>query len=45
MTVEQIKEAIFYTASASAMMFFILLGAMLYNSFLALTQLPQEAAA
>jgi C4-dicarboxylate transporter DctM subunit len=45
MTVEQIKEAILYTASASAMMFFILLGAMLYNSFLALTQLPQEAAA
>ena len=35
----------YYTAAASAMMFFIVLGAMLYNSFLALTQLPQEAAA
>ncbi len=45
MTTERLKEAIFYTATASAMMFFIVLGAMVYNSFLALTQLPQEAAA
>ena len=45
MTVATLREAIFYTASASAMMFFIVFGAMIYNSFLALTQLPQEAAA
>ncbi|MET0596335.1 MAG: TRAP transporter large permease [Mesorhizobium sp.] len=45
LTLGKLKEAIYYTAAASAMMFFIVLGAMLYNSFLALTQLPQEAAA
>ena len=39
-----LREAILYTANVSAMMFFILLGAGLYNSFLALSQLPQEAA-
>ncbi len=45
LTLAKLREAIYYTAAASAMMFFIVLGAMLYNSFLALTQLPQEAAA
>jgi C4-dicarboxylate transporter DctM subunit len=44
MTREKLMEAIIYTAVASAMMFFIVLGAGLYNSFLALTQLPQQAA-
>ena len=39
----QLKEAIFSTASSSAMIFFIILGAGLYNNFLALTQLPQTA--
>jgi tripartite ATP-independent transporter DctM subunit len=33
------------TARASAMIFFIILGAAFYNGFLALTQVPQEAAA
>jgi len=36
------KEAIITTAVSSAMIFFIVLGAKLYNSFLALTQMPQE---
>ena len=36
------KDSIFATAMASAMIFFIILGAKLYNSFLALTQMPQE---
>ena len=44
MTREKLMEAVIYTAVASAMMFFIVLGAGLYNSFLALTQLPQQAA-
>jgi C4-dicarboxylate transporter DctM subunit len=42
--VAKFKEAIYYTAIVSAMMFFIVLGAGLYNSFLALTQMPQQAA-
>lgn len=37
-------ESFLETASSSAMIFFILLGAAVYNSFLAFTQLPQEAA-
>lgn len=37
-------EAILSTASATGMIFLILLGAAVYNGFLALTQLPQEAA-
>ena len=36
------KESVIATAMASAMIFFIVLGAKLYNSFLALTQMPQE---
>ncbi|UJQ95694.1 TRAP transporter large permease [Mariluticola halotolerans] len=38
-------EAILVTASATAMIFLIVFGANVYNAFLALSQLPQEAAA
>ncbi|TDL81241.1 TRAP transporter large permease [Palleronia sediminis] len=38
-------EAILATAQATAMIFLIVLGAGLYNNFLALARLPQEAAA
>ncbi|MEM8979763.1 MAG: TRAP transporter large permease [Pseudomonadota bacterium] len=38
------KDAILATASTTGMIFFIILGAALYNSFLALTQVPQELA-
>ena len=37
-------EAIYATANSTAMIFFIILGAAMFNGFLALTQLPQEAA-
>ena len=40
-----LAESFHVTARASAMIFFIVLGAAFYNGFLALTQLPQEAAA
>lgn len=40
-----LKESFFVTARSSGMIFFIVLGAAFYNGFLALTQLPQEAAA
>lgn len=40
-----ITESFYVTARASGMIFFIVLGAAFYNGFLALTQLPQEAAA
>ena len=36
------KESIIATAQATAMIFFIVLGAGFYNAFLALSQLPQE---
>ena len=36
------KESIVQTAIATAMIFFIVLGASFYNGFLALTQVPQE---
>ena len=36
------KEAITATAMSTGMIFFIVLGAALYNGFLALTQVPQE---
>ena len=39
----RLKQAILATASSTAMIFLIILGAGLYNSFLALTQLPQMA--
>ncbi|TKT80957.1 TRAP transporter large permease [Aquamicrobium sp. LC103] len=38
-------ESILMTASATAMIFFIVYGAAMYNSFLALSQLPANAAA
>ncbi|MEO3386224.1 TRAP transporter large permease [Mesorhizobium sp. CAU 1741] len=38
-------QSILTTASATAMIFFIVFGAAMYNSFLALSQLPTEAAA
>ena len=37
-------ECILSTASASAMIFLILLGAQLFNSFLAITQMPHALA-
>ncbi|MEM6727982.1 MAG: TRAP transporter large permease [Pseudomonadota bacterium] len=37
-------QAIYATAMSTALIFFIVLGAALYNSFLALTQVPQELA-
>ncbi|MFC3615344.1 TRAP transporter large permease [Lutimaribacter marinistellae] len=39
----KLKEAILATAASSAMIFLIVLGAGIYNSFLSLTQLPQTA--
>jgi C4-dicarboxylate transporter DctM subunit len=39
------REAIYATAVTTAMIFLIVLGASIYNSFLALSQLPQEATA
>ncbi len=41
----RLGEAILQTASSSAMIFLIILGASIYNNFLSLTQLPQEASA
>lgn len=38
-------QSILSTASATAMIFFIVFGAAMYNSFLAITQMPNEAAA
>lgn len=40
-----LTDAILATASATAMIFFIVFGAAFFNSFLALSQLPQQAAA
>ncbi|GGL50954.1 TRAP transporter large permease [Wenxinia marina] len=39
------KQSVISTAIATAMIFFIILGAALYNSFLALSQVPQELSA
>jgi C4-dicarboxylate transporter, DctM subunit len=39
-----LAESFFTTAKSTAMIFFIVLGAAFYNGFLALTQVPQEAA-
>ena len=41
----RLNEAILATAGSSAMIFLIILGAGIYNNFLSLTQLPQEASA
>lgn len=40
-----LADSFYVTAKSSAMIFFIVLGAAYYNGFLALTQVPQEAAA
>ena len=39
----RLKQAVLSTASASGMIFLIILGAGIYNNFLSLTQLPQTA--
>ncbi|MCV0395518.1 MAG: TRAP transporter large permease [Rhizobiaceae bacterium] len=44
LTRRTLVESILGTASATAMIFFIVFGAAMYNSFLAVSQLPQEAA-
>ncbi|WP_071796611.1 TRAP transporter large permease [Natronohydrobacter thiooxidans] len=45
MTWARLGDAILSTASSTAMIFLIILGAALYNSFLSLTQLPSLASA
>lgn len=42
LTWQVFKESIIATATSTAMIFFIVLGAGFYNSFLALSQVPQE---
>ena len=42
LTWKTLKDSILATAQSTAMIFFIVLGAGLYNSFLALTQVPQN---
>jgi tripartite ATP-independent transporter DctM subunit len=42
LTWQVFKQSIIQTAVATAMIFFIVLGAAFYNGFLALTQVPQE---
>ena len=44
LTGKALAESFNVTAKSTAMIFFIILGAAFYNGFLALTQLPQEAA-
>lgn len=44
LTSRTLLEAVYATASLTAMIFLILLGANIYNGFLALSQLPQAAA-
>ncbi|KMW58095.1 TRAP dicarboxylate transporter, DctM subunit, unknown substrate 3 [Candidatus Rhodobacter oscarellae] len=41
---QTVKECILSTASATGMIFLIILGAQLFNSFLAITQMPQALA-
>ncbi|MEO3998250.1 TRAP transporter large permease [Mesorhizobium sp. CAU 1732] len=45
LTRKTLVESILMTASATAMIFFIVFGAAFYNSFLALSQMPAQAAA
>lgn len=45
MNLSRLQEAVLSTASSSAMIFFIILGAGIYNNFLSLTQLPQVTSA
>lgn len=44
LTLPMARKAVLDTASSTAMIFFIVLGAGVFNSFLAFTRLPQEAA-
>lgn len=44
MTIKNLMGAILATASSTGMIFFIVLGAAVFNSFLALSQLPQQLA-
>jgi tripartite ATP-independent transporter DctM subunit len=44
LTWKTLGESFIVTAKSTAMIFFIILGAAFYNGFLALTQMPQEAA-
>ncbi|MDF2374456.1 MAG: TRAP transporter large permease [Rhizobiaceae bacterium] len=44
LTFATLKSSIMETASSTGMIFMIILGAAIYNGFLALSQLPQEAA-
>lgn len=44
LSLQNIREAFLSTANTTAMIFLIILGAGVYNSFLALTQLPQSSA-
>lgn len=44
LTAKTLKGAILATASSTGMIFFIVLGAAVFNSFLALSQLPQQLA-
>ncbi|WP_112323603.1 TRAP transporter large permease [Oceanibium sediminis] len=43
MSVARLRQALLSTATSTAMIFLIILGAGVYNNFLALTQLPQNA--
>lgn len=45
MTWPVFKQAVIETAKSTAMIFFIVIGAAMYNGFLALTHVPQEMAA
>ncbi|MBX3531459.1 MAG: TRAP transporter large permease [Rhizobiaceae bacterium] len=45
LTRKTLIDSILMTASATAMIFFIVYGAAIYNSFLAISQLPNQAAA
>ncbi len=45
LTRKTLIESVLMTASATAMIFFIVFGAAFYNSFLALSRMPSEAAA
>lgn len=44
LTLKTLKESILQTASSTAMIFFIILGASIYNGFLALSHVPIEIA-
>lgn len=44
LSLEKLKVSLLQTASSTAMIFFIVLGAAVFNTFLAFAQLPQEAA-